>query len=167
VNVESAIGRGTTFAILLPKVEVGSEHRLEPPVVPTPDIGVGVVLMVEDDPSVREFARRVLARAGHTLLSSANAEEAMQTAAAWDGAIDILLTDIVMPGMHGQALASMLLKVRPDVRIVFMSGYAEEAISPSDRLTTPAAFLAKPFTAAALGQVIAREIAFARALRER
>ena len=160
------IGRGTTFSILLPKVAVGSEYQMAP-VLPEPlDTGVGVVLMVEDEPSVREFARRVLARAGHTLITAATGDEALQAASEWDGSIDVLLTDIVMPGMHGQTLAAKLLKLRPDLRVVFMSGYAEDAIPPRDRLTMPASFLAKPFTAAALDQAIAREIAMARALRE-
>jgi PAS domain S-box-containing protein len=166
INVESMSGVGTTFTILLPKAEL--EHHLQPPRIDPSmrDAGVGVVLMVEDEPSVREFARRVLERAGHTLLTAENGDEALRTASAWQMTIDVLLTDIVMPGIHGQTLAAMLLKDRPDVRVVFMSGYAEDAIPALDRLATPAAFLAKPFSAVALAQIVGREIAVARALRE-
>jgi nitrogen-specific signal transduction histidine kinase/ActR/RegA family two-component response regulator len=166
VTVDSEAGEGTTFTILLPKAE------LEQPSQPIAldalarDTGVGVVLMVEDDHSVREFARRVLERAGHTLLTAENGDDALRTAAGWPTTIDVLLTDIVMPGIHGQTLAAMLLKDRPDVRVVFMSGYAEDAIPALDRLATPSAFLAKPFNAVALSQIVAREIALARQLRE-
>jgi two-component system cell cycle sensor histidine kinase/response regulator CckA len=108
----------------------------------------------------------VLQRAGHTLLTASNGEEALDASSGWDGSIDVLLTDIVMPGMHGQVLAAKLLKERPDIRVIFMSGYAEDAIPALDRVATPAAFLAKPFSAAALDQAVAREIAVARVLRE-
>jgi two-component system cell cycle sensor histidine kinase/response regulator CckA len=165
INVESAVGKGSAFTILLPKVAVGAKQYLEP-IAPRPEAGVGVVLMVEDEPSVREFARRVLDRAGHTLLTAGNGDEALEVAAAWQGPIDVLLTDIVMPGMHGPILAARLLKVRPDVRVIFMSGYAEDSIPALDRLATPAAFLAKPFSTAILADAIGREVARARALRE-
>jgi len=165
INVESAVGQGSAFTILLPKVAIGSVNDPEPEQWVS-DVGTGVVLMVEDEPSVREFARRVLDRAGHTLVVATNGDEALQAAAGWEGSIDVLLTDIVMPGMHGQILAATLLKVRPDIRVVFMSGYAEDSIPPLDRLATPAAFLAKPFSSATLTEAVAREIARARAVRK-
>jgi len=165
INVESAVGQGSAFTILLPKVAIGSVNDPEPEQWVS-DVGTGVVLMVEDEPSVREFARRVLDRAGHTLVVATNGDEALQAAADWEGSIDVLLTDIVMPGMHGQILAATLLKVRPDIRVVFMSGYAEDSIPPLDRLATPAAFLAKPFSSATLTEAVAREIARARAVRK-
>ena len=165
INVESAVGQGTAFTLLLPKVAVGSGKLREPVTEPT-ESGVGIILMVEDEASVREFARRVLDRAGHTLLMAASGDEALETAANWHGAIDVLLTDIVMPGMHGQVLAAKLLKERPDVRVIFMSGYAEESIPALDRLSTPSAFLAKPFGSATLMEAVAREIARAQAGRE-
>jgi PAS domain S-box-containing protein len=165
ITVESGAREGTTFTILLPKVALGPAQQ-QPYDTTVHDTSVGIVLMVEDEPSVREFARRVLERAGHTLLTAENGNEALRTAAAWQTTIDVLLTDIVMPGMHGQTLAARLLKIRPDVRVVFMSGYAEDAIPALDRLATPAAFLAKPFSAVALDQIVAREIAIARSLRD-
>jgi DNA-binding NtrC family response regulator len=108
----------------------------------------------------------VLDRAGHTLLTAGNGDEAIRVANKWPGEIDVLLTDIVMPGMHGQVLAANLLKVRPDMRVIFMSGYAEDSIPAMDRLTAPASFLAKPFSSASLSNAVAREIATARALAE-
>jgi PAS domain S-box-containing protein len=166
INVESTLGAGSAFTILLPKVALGTEA---PPELDyhAADSGVGTVLMVEDEPTVREFARRVLDRAGHTLLTAESGDDALRVAAAWEGPVDVLLTDIVMPGMHGQVLAAKLLKARPDVRVIFMSGYAEDSIPALERLATPAAFLAKPFSSATLADAVAREIARARALRDR
>jgi two-component system cell cycle sensor histidine kinase/response regulator CckA len=163
IDVESALGQGSSFTIVLPNVTM---HARNPPdrIAQPPDMTVGIVLMVEDEPSVREFARRVLDRAGHTLLTAGTGDEALTVAARWEGSIDVLLTDIVMPGMNGQALAAELLKARPDVRVIFMSGYAEEAIPAMDRLSTPAAFLPKPFTSATLAAAVARELARARAV---
>jgi PAS domain S-box-containing protein len=161
INVESAVGQGSAFTILLPTVPLGAEAPVEPD-AHAPNGGLGIVLMVEDEPSVREFARRVLDRAGHTLLTADNGDEALRVAAAWERSIDILLTDIVMPGMHGQVLAAKLLKARPKIRVIFMSGYAEDSIPPVDRLATPAVFLAKPFSSATLTEAVAREVAKAR-----
>lgn len=166
ITVATEIDRGSTFTIHLPLVGQGAAVQLVPPMGPSPDLGIGVVLMVEDESSVLEFARRVLHRAGHTLLTAADGDEALRAADDWTGSIDVLLTDIVMPGMHGQTLATKLLERRPDTRVIFMSGYAEDGIPALDRLAASAAFLAKPFTATTLDQAIAREIALARVLRD-
>jgi two-component system cell cycle sensor histidine kinase/response regulator CckA len=165
IEVESALAIGSTFTILLPKAAAHFEKQ-GLGAAQQSDLGVGVVLMVEDEPSVREFARRVLDRAGHTLLTAGNGDEALHVAESWVGSIDVLLTDIVMPGMHGQVLATRLLKVRPDVRVIFMSGYAEDSIPALDRLATPATFLAKPFSSMTLTEAVAREITEARAIRK-
>jgi CheY-like chemotaxis protein len=166
ITVESVLTQGTTFTILLPKVGASFEGPFKPSVGMPSSSEVAVVLMVEDEPSVREFARRVLERAGHTVITAASGDQALRAADAWQGTIDVLLTDVVMPGMPGQTVAASLLKVMPDIRVIFMSGYAEEAIPELGRLSTPSAFLAKPFSAATLGQAVAREIARARAVRE-
>jgi nitrogen-specific signal transduction histidine kinase/ActR/RegA family two-component response regulator len=166
ITVASETGRGSTFTIHLPLVGKGAEAALERQVGHPPDLGIGVVLMVEDEDSVLEFARRVLHRAGHTLITAGDGDAALRAADGWTGSIDVLLTDIVMPGMHGQTLATKLLERRPDTRVIFMSGYAEDAIPTLDRLSESAAFLAKPFTAASLDQAVAREIALARVLRD-
>jgi two-component system, cell cycle sensor histidine kinase and response regulator CckA len=165
IQVESSVAVGSTFTILLPKVAARFE-KPPPRAEHEAELGIGIVLMVEDEPSVREFARRVLDRAGHTLLTAANGEEALHIAQGWQGDIDVLLTDIVMPGMHGQVLAARLLKVRPDLRVIFMSGYAEDSVPVLDRLATPAAFLAKPFSSMTLTDAVARQIAEARTLSD-
>jgi two-component system, cell cycle sensor histidine kinase and response regulator CckA len=165
INVESAVAAGSTFTILLPKVAARFDNQSVPSAQQA-DVSVGTVLMVEDEPSVREFARRVLDRAGHTLLTAGNGDEALHVADSWERSIDVLLTDIVMPGMHGQVLAARLLKLRPDIRVIFMSGYGEDSIPPVDRLATPATFLAKPFSSMTLTEAVAREITEARALHE-
>ena len=165
IDVDSAVGQGSMFTIYLPKVAKDSRPRAKPSAQPR-NLSTGVVLMVEDEPGVREFARRVLDRAGHTLILASNGAEALRVAASWQGDIDILLTDIVMPGMHGQALAVKLLKIRPDIGVIFMSGYAEDSIPTPDNFVSPAVFLAKPFSSATLAETVARAIAKARVLRE-
>jgi two-component system cell cycle sensor histidine kinase/response regulator CckA len=164
IEVESDIAQGTTFTVLLPRLEGSTEHQVEPDASPR-EVGAGIVLVVEDDLGVREFARRVLHRAGHTLLIAANGQEAVELAGRWEGAIEVLLTDIVMPGMHGQMLARKLLEVRPEVQVIYMSGYAEDALPPPDQLATPVAFVAKPFSSATLIDAVARAIAEGRRLR--
>ncbi len=167
IDVTSQPGKGSIFTIVLPKVPKDLDAIPGSVVVEIPDTGVGVVLMVEDEPSVLEFARRTLQRSGHTLLTAGSGAEAMEAAAGWADSIDVLLTDIVMPGMHGPELATQLRRLRPDVRVIFMSGYAEDAAPVPAQQAGHAAFLAKPFSAAQLDQAVAREIAIARVLREK
>jgi CheY-like chemotaxis protein/anti-sigma regulatory factor (Ser/Thr protein kinase) len=166
ITLETAVGKGSTFTILLPKIATGSERGRARSAATAPNPAVGVVLMVEDEPSVREFARRVLNRAGHTLLTAGHAQEAIRAATDWVGRIDVLLTDVVMPGMHGPALAAKLSEARPGIRVIYMSGYAQDVLPVSGPPEPSAAFLAKPFTADALAQVVAREIELAFVDRE-
>ena len=164
VQVESGLGQGTTFTVLLPLVPDAVEAP-RPIAVDPPVPVVGIVLMVEDDPTVREFARRVLARAGHVLITAGDGEEALAAGAAWQDRIDVLLTDIVMPGMRGPVLAAKLRMLRPDIRVIFMSGYAADALPGRHGADLSGAFLPKPFTAAGLAEVIAREVALGQAAR--
>lgn len=162
IQVDSAPGAGSTFTITLPRIVSEHPRSLTPahdsgPVLSSSDgdPAVGVVLMVEDEESVREFTRRVLVRAGYSVVSAGNAKEAV-AAAARVGTIDLLLTDVVMPGMRGPALAARLRESRPNIGVIFMSGYPAEALPNLVGLDAEAAFLAKPFTAAALLEVVGR-----------
>jgi two-component system cell cycle sensor histidine kinase/response regulator CckA len=168
IHVDSTLGAGSSFTFLLPKVasepDSLDDHAIEPP-----EPAVGVVLMVEDERTVREFARRVLDGAGHTLLTAGNAAEALAAAADWAGSIDVLLTDVVMPGLRGPALAAKVRALRPNIGVIYMSGYAADAIGTAadalpgmSRIGATAAFLPKPFTAATLIQTVAQEIGLAR-----
>ncbi|HWO88526.1 MAG TPA: ATP-binding protein, partial [Gemmatimonadales bacterium] len=137
--VESSAGRGSTFKVFLPRVTLAADPRHDYPRPVTEGAGE-TVLVVEDEDAVRRVAARVLRSRGYRVVTAANAEEAMQVAAAHDGPIDLLLSDVVMPGMSGTVLAERLVAERPGLKVLFMSGYTAEEIGSDVPL------LSKPFT---------------------
>jgi len=104
------------------------------------------VLLAEDEPGVRSPVRRILAAHGYRVLEAEDGPTALEVAERHDGAIDLLLTDVVMPGMSGNELAERMRSVRGNIRVVFMSAYSVEAVETHGVLTPGAAFLQKPFT---------------------
>jgi two-component system, cell cycle sensor histidine kinase and response regulator CckA len=146
ITVESELGRGTTFRILLPAagvsttaaVPVRSAEAGETP-------GSGTVLVVEDEPALRQLVASFLLRDGYQVLRAADADEAEAVAGAWSGRIDLLLTDVVMPGRNGAQLAATLSARRSDMRVLYMSGYTQDAIGHQGVLDEGTAFIAKPF----------------------
>jgi DNA-binding NtrC family response regulator len=111
--------------------------------------GTETVLLVEDAPMIRRLAREIMLRAGYTVIEASDADEAMRLAGKYDR-IDMLLTDLIMPGPSGVDLADQLRAVRPDIRVLFMSGYTDNAIVRNGMLGESASFLQKPFTPAEL-----------------
>lgn len=150
ISLRSEVGRGTCFRISLPLVE----HRTAPDQAtpaPAPVRGQGAtVLVVEDDDAVRRVVVRVLRRSGFSVLEATNAEAAVLMSRGFAGTIDLLLTDVVMPGMSGPELAALLRKLRPALRVIFVSGNAAEALEEGALDLAGATMLAKPFTDAAL-----------------
>ncbi len=112
--------------------------------------GTETVLLVEDELAVRLFATRVLREAGYTVVDAAIGDEALQLAHAHAGPIQLLLTDVVLPQMGGKALADTLVAHYPTLKVLFMSGYTDDAIVHHGRLDAGLAFLHKPFSPAAL-----------------
>jgi PAS domain S-box-containing protein len=145
IQVYSEVGLGTTFKVYLPRV--GPATPPEAPALARPDMPAGqeMVLLVEDSEGVRELARRVLRSLGYTLLETRDGQEALRLAADYPGAIHLLLTDVVLPGMSGKALAEELARSRPDLKTLFMSGYTDNAIAHHGVLEPGIAFLQKPF----------------------
>jgi PAS domain S-box-containing protein len=145
IEVASEPGRGSTFRIYLPQVEGRSVPG--PAVAPSAELPHGreTVLLVEDEEAVRALARHVLRECGYTVLEAAEGEEALRVAAAHEGSIDLLATDVVMPRLGGRELAERLLPQRPGTRLLYMSGYANEALLQSGIAAGAAAFLQKPF----------------------
>jgi two-component system cell cycle sensor histidine kinase/response regulator CckA len=156
VQVETAPGQGSTFHIDLPRV-VGKSRAVKPSHDEPLRQGTGAILLAEDDPAVRLFARRSLESAGYTVFAAAGAEDAIKASEHWNAAIEALVTDIVMPGMHGHELAALIRKTRPGIAIVLMSGYTDHALGRGTELGV-VEFLNKPFTAAALSRAVGQAI---------
>jgi signal transduction histidine kinase/CheY-like chemotaxis protein len=158
VWVYSEPGHGACFRIYLPRVEAGPG--------PTPDLretlpepvragrGTETLLVVEDEHSVRELTRQVLRLHGYRTLDAANGGEALAVAAAHDGPIDLLITDVVMPGMSGPDLAARFQAARPETAVLFLSGYTSHAVVGGGMLEAGKDFLQKPFTPSDLAATV-------------
>ena len=104
------------------------------------------MLLVEDEGAVRQFAGRMLRKLGYTVLEATNGEEALHTAAEYEGKIDLLLTDMVMPQLGGKVLADQLQSQRPGLKVLFISGYTDSGIARQGQLEAGIGFLQKPFS---------------------
>ena len=156
--VDSAPGCGTTFEICFPRDRAAVPVAVErAPLSAARLAGTETILVVEDEDALREVARRVLRSCGYTVLTAAGGDEAQRICAAHKGGIDLLLTDVIMPRMSGGEVARAIVKMRPGIRVVFMSGYTDDAIGRHGVLRAGTHFLAKPFTADDLKQKI-REV---------
>src|SRR5262249_12873986 len=125
--VYSEVGKGTSFKIYLPRIDQEAEKavaKINPAETP---VGTETVLLAEDEQDVREVAREFLESGGYTVLEAGNGADALRVAASHKGAIDLLVTDMVMPGMTGQELAGRLQQKHAGLRVIYMSGYSEHA----------------------------------------
>ena len=146
VFAESELGAGTTFYVYLPRVEESAEE-LSPAQSQQNDAGgCETVLLVEDEESVRELVRLTLASRGYQVLEAENGESGLRMAESFKKHIDILITDVVMPGIGGRELARKLLLLRPAISVLYLSGYTEDAVVTRGALGPRTAFLQKPFT---------------------
>ncbi|MDQ3136076.1 MAG: ATP-binding protein [Gemmatimonadota bacterium] len=151
VAVDSTPGTGTTMRVYLPLAVV---MPLPSAPAPAPEdrstAGTETILLVEDEDSVRGLTRRILARAGYTVLTARDADEALRVSAQYDETIDLLLTDVIMTGLSGPRLSETLIGLRPTMSVLFISGYNEDTILRQGVLRQGVAYLQKPFTPAAL-----------------
>jgi PAS domain S-box-containing protein len=152
VWVYSEPGRGTSFKVYLPRVweepaMPGRDRRIEGQRLPQ---GTETVLLVEDEKGVRELAREYLEMTGYTVIEAENGHTALELAALHSGPIHLLMTDVVMPGISGRELSERVKVIRPEIRVLFMSGYTDQAVVHHGILETDAVLLQKPFTVAAL-----------------
>jgi two-component system cell cycle sensor histidine kinase/response regulator CckA len=151
--VYSEPGRGTTLKICLPAVaaELEDVDVVDvPAIVETPAAGAETVLLVEDAARVREVVREILEMSGYRILEARHGVEAIEISERHDGPIHLMVTDVVMPQMSGRELAQHLAPLRPDMRVLYMSGYTDDAIVRHGVLEADTAFLSKPFTPDAL-----------------
>ncbi|HEX6090440.1 MAG TPA: ATP-binding protein [Gemmatimonadales bacterium] len=146
-------GRGSTFTVLLSRSEA-EVAPADPGASEAPGRGRETVLVVEDEAAVRSLAARTLASLGYNVLEAATGGEALGIARQHAGAIDVLVSDVVMPGMSGPAVAEAVAAARPGVRIVFMSGYTDEAIEAENLGMEGAVLLPKPFDPDVLGRTV-------------
>jgi PAS domain S-box-containing protein len=151
IEVESAIGQGTRFSIYLPQLTTPPPQRVA---AAAPAAGAatgsGTILFVEDDESIRTLSTRMLRHHGFTVLPARHAAEALHLAADSNRRIDLLLTDIVMPGMSGRELALQLLQSRPDLKVLYTSGYSADIVALRDIQVTGPGFMQKPYSPEAL-----------------
>jgi PAS domain S-box-containing protein len=151
VWLTSTPGSGTEVTILLPRVDEEAETaapRAVPSVVD--HRGTETILLVEDEKSVRDLARRILERRGYNVLAASDGGEAIELVEREEQQIHLLLTDVIMPGLNGQDVAERVRALRPDIRVLFMSGYNEEAVLRDGVLAPGTAFIEKPFSPSTL-----------------
>ncbi len=160
IEVDSAPGEGSTFRVFLPVTPDGTgdgSPTSDGDTASSPPLGReeydrymaregATVLLVEDEELVRNLARKLLVRSGYTVLVASDAEEALRRSEEHDGPIHVLLSDVIMPGLSGRELAERLLPLRPDMRVVYMSGYTSDELDKHGLYPHEFAFVPKPFT---------------------
>ena len=179
IFVDSVVGAGTSFTLMFPAY-AGSvsaavaaalppaapgrpapTHLLTPPrtaLPPTLRKGEGVVLLVEDEAPVRAFASRALRMRGYTVLEADSAEQALKTLADPNLTVDVFVTDVIMPGMDGPSWVREALKARPNVKVIFVSGYAEDSFTETQSRIPNSVFLPKPFSLSELTATVQGQI---------
>ena len=150
ITIQTAVGHGTTVRIYLPAVSAPVERRDADP-APASALGTETVLLVEDNDAVRDLARRTLLMRGYTVLEARNGDEAIDLVAR-GARPELLLTDVVMPGLSGPNVAARLLQRNPRLRVLYMSGYSEDATAVHGTSWGGVPFLQKPFTPSQLAE---------------
>jgi two-component system cell cycle sensor histidine kinase/response regulator CckA len=153
IDVKSRPGEGSAFDVYFPVVE-GEAEPAKPAANPASSSGGHTILVVEDEDSLREVAREVLESSGYRVLTASCGKEALSVSAAHPHPVRLLLTDVVMPGMSGPELAERLLPERPEMGVLYMSGYAEEVVAQHGTMRRGARLLTKPFSVAALAESV-------------
>jgi PAS domain S-box-containing protein len=146
--VYSELGKGTTFKIYLPRIADTAEsvaRMIAPKETPVAEPGTETILLVEDEANLRYLARQFLEKQGYRVIEAADGAVAMQIAVAHEGVIHLLLTDVIMPGLNGREVAQRISEIRPNVKVLYMSGYTENVIGHNGMLDAGVRLLQKPF----------------------
>ena len=146
LSVDSTPGVGATFTVVLPAATGAAEGEAAPPPLRTITPGQGRILLAEDDAAVRSSCERMLTRAGYAVVSAADGSSALHQMRAQGEHFDLLLSDVVMPGMSGSELARRVRELQPGIAVLFMSGYADDDVVHAAVASSAAACIAKPFT---------------------
>jgi len=157
ITVDSAPGQGTRVTISLPRVDATAEPLEAGPASAGAPQGEETILLVEDYTEIREMLQEILQLHGYTVLTAANGQEALRSSERHEGTIQLLLTDVIMPGMSGRELADHVTRKRPSMKVLFMSGYTEDELGQHGLLDPGVTLLRKPFLPEALVEKV-REI---------
>jgi len=150
VWLDSTPGAGTTVRVYLPRVREHPDQEPISEIASAPSVPGATVLVVEDEQLVRDLVSRTLRRVGYTVLVAEHGEEAMAVSRVTQGPIDLVVTDVVMPRMNGIELASRISLERPGIRVLFVSGYANDVLGLRGGLEPGLEYLQKPFTPSVL-----------------
>ncbi|MCA1792294.1 MAG: response regulator [Desulfobacteraceae bacterium] len=148
INVHSEPGLGSTFKIYLPRLVDDKKTDKAVPEKKVATGGTETILLVEDEPTILRMTRMMLERKGYSVISAATPAEAVEKAKNHSGAIDLLMSDVVMPEMNGRDLAGQITALYPDIGLLFMSGYTADVIAHQGVLDDGVAFIQKPFSMA-------------------
>jgi len=162
IFVDSVQGEGSCFTLMFPSYEAPEpvvEGPRELPARALPDGGSGVVLLVEDEAPVRAFAARALEMRGYSVTEAGNGEEALTLLSDDTMAVDIIVTDVVMPGLDGPSWVREARRTRPDTPVIFVSGYAEDVFAEGGEVVPNSVFLPKPFSLTELTETVNRQLA--------
>jgi CheY-like chemotaxis protein len=155
--VYSEPGEGTTFKIYLPRTDATAETEASVIAVPLNSVGTETILLVEDEPMVRELAKEVLEEYGYQVMTAANGRAGLQVCQDFPDKIDLIVTDVVMPQMSGRELAEKARSLRPNTQVLYMSGFTDDAIVRHGVIADDFCFIQKPFSPDALAKKV-REI---------
>jgi CheY-like chemotaxis protein len=152
--VYSEPGKGTTFKTYLPRTTAKAKSRESAPPQPKPECGSANILVVEDEPSLCNLFHKMLTSLGYQTITAANGLEALSAIEANENLPDLLITDVVLPGMSGKELADKLIKIKPDLKALFMSGYTESTTYLHEVLEPGFPFIQKPFSKEELAAMV-------------
>ncbi len=156
VEVRSGVGKGTTFEVYLPACGEAPAEAPEAAGAGEPESPGGreTILLVEDERNVRDLCARILGECGYRVLRAADGIEALALCRGGGERIDLLVTDVVMPGMNGKELSNRLLALQPGLKVLFMSGYTDDAIVSHGVLEEGVSFIGKPYSPSALARKV-------------
>ncbi len=163
VRISSEVGIGTTVTALLPTTDTASEPveaavpagATEPAAAPVPEPRQHTVLVVDDEPDLRKLVEIMLSRAGYAVVTAGNGTQAVEVAESHAGAIDLLITDVTMPGMLGKEVAERVRAIRSDIQVLYMSGYAQPLLTSKGTIDPDVALIEKPFSKSTLLETVA------------
>jgi CheY-like chemotaxis protein len=157
IEVESKPGKGASFSIYLPRAKQQEQSAAHSPAVESAPSGVECILLVEDEPALRGLGQLILEECGYTVLKAANAEEALEVCGNHPSPLQLLVTDVVLPGLNGRQLAEQLLELYPQLKVLYVSGYMDDDVVRRGIAQQGVAFLQKPYSRIALTQKV-REV---------